>query len=75
MAKKIVINLNRDERFHLWGRRIVKVTLDGKWALLFGWDGFVGSVDPDNVPQVHNVIEARKTRIGWDEALGQYVAR
>jgi hypothetical protein len=73
MAKKIVINLSTDERFRLFGYRISRVTLEGKWALLYSWQGFVASVSPDNEPAVHNVIEARKDHIRFDEKLSEYV--
>lgn len=75
MARKIVIHLATDERFQLWGQRISKVTLVGQHAAVFSWRGFVGTVNPANVPEIANALEARKSYIRYDDATGSYVQR
>jgi hypothetical protein len=75
MAKKIVVHLGTNERFQLWGQRISKVTLDGQQAAVFSWRGFVGTVNPANVPEIANALEARKAYIRYDDATGSYVRR
>jgi hypothetical protein len=58
------VHLRTDERFYLWGKRIVRFTIDKETgqALLYGWRGYVGTVDPDQVPEIHNALERRKPR-------------
>lgn len=73
MAKKIVIHLATGERFQLWGQRISKVTLDGPHAALFSWRGFVGTVNPANVPEIANALEVRKSYLRYDDATGSYI--
>jgi hypothetical protein len=75
MAKKIVIHLAADERFQLWGQRISKVTLTGREAAVFSWRGFVGTVNPTNVPEIANALEERKSYIRYDDATGAYLRR
>lgn len=70
---KFAIHLGKAERFQFAGQRISRVTIDGKWAVLYSWRGYVGCVEPDNVPAVHNILEARKHYIRYDEAQGAYV--
>lgn len=74
-AKKIVVRLAGEERFHLWGQRIVKVTLHGTTASVFSWRGFVGTVNPCNVPDIVNALEARKSHIRYDDETESYVRR
>ncbi|MFF7198292.1 hypothetical protein ACFZAM_31870 [Streptomyces sp. NPDC008079] len=70
MAKKIVVHLATGERFQLWGQRIIKVTLIGREAAVFSWRGFVGTVNPTNVPEIANALEARKSHIRYDDSEG-----
>jgi hypothetical protein len=56
------ITLGTEERFYIWGKRVVRLVVKDGLALMYGWTGYVGVVDPDQVPEIHNAIETRKPR-------------
>lgn len=59
------ITLGRDERFELWGQRVLSLRYDpaggdDQFVSLRGRDGFIGSVRPAECVEVFNIIETRR---------------